>query len=173
MWPSYVPVVQELLAAAVGGSWSERNAAVGQALGSSFRSLASDLRVEIQPPAGEVRQVKLTGEGDYLGWSYSETDQSGVYVAKLGPPLSRSESYAVNVDTAESDLTKLDLSELRSDEVWPNMSFEYNTNWQNLDERPSGEISRRATFHRYLLYGVLFLIFTESLLAWQFGRRTA
>jgi hypothetical protein len=164
--------VQELLAAAVGGTWAERNAAVGQAVGNSFRSLA-DVRIDIQPPEGEARQVRVTGEGDYVGWSYAETDQSGVYVAKLGPPLSHNETYAVNVDTAESDLTKLDLAELRSDEVWPGVSFEYNTNWQNLDERPSGEISRRATFHRYLLYGVLGLIFAETLLAWRFGRRTS
>ncbi len=80
----------------------------------------------------------------------------------------RNESFAVNVDTAESDLTKLDLAELRSDEVWPGISFEYNTSWQNLDERPSGEISRRATFHP--LYGCWDY---GVLLAWCFGRETA
>jgi hypothetical protein len=173
MWPSYVPIVQELLAAAVGGSWSERNVGVGQTLGSDLRTVATDVRIDVQPPEGEARQVKLAGEGEYGSWSFAETDLSGVYVAKLGPPLSRNESYAVNVDTAESDLTKLELAELKSDEVWPNISFEYNTNWQNLDERPTGEISRRATFHRWLLYGVLGLIFTETLLAWQFGRRSS
>ncbi len=173
MWPSYVPVVQELLSAAVGGSWSERNAEVGQMLGNTLRSPATDVRIDIQPPEGEARQVKLGGEGDYAAWSYGETDTSGVYVAKLGPPLSRNESYAVNVDTAESDLTKLDLAELKSDEVWPNINFDYITSWQNLDEQPTGEISRRATYHRYLLYSVLGLIFAETLLAWQFGRRTA
>lgn len=173
MWPSFLPVVQELLAAAVGGSWTERNAAVGQTLGNSFRSLASDVRIDVQPPEGDVRQVKPAGEGDYTAWNFSETEISGMYVTRFGPPVSRNESYAVNVDTAESDLTKLELSELRSDEVWPGISFEYNTNWQNLDERPNAEISRRATFHRFLLYGVLALIFTESLLAWQFGRRSA
>jgi hypothetical protein len=78
----------------------------------------------------------------------------------------------VNVNTSESDLTKLELAELRGDEVWPGIDFDYETNWQNLDAQPSGEISRRATFHRWLLYSVLSLLFVESVLAWRFGHRT-
>jgi hypothetical protein len=94
-----------------------------------------------------------------------------VYVAQFGAPVSRNESFAVNVDTAESDLTKLELAELRGDEVWPGIPFAYDTTWQNLDERPSAEISRRASLHRWLLWGVFGLLFTESLMAWRFGRR--
>jgi hypothetical protein len=171
MWPSYVPIVQELLSAAVGGRLNERNVAVGQSIGAAVRTAASDVKLNVRPPLGEVKQAKLISEGDYSAWSFQETDQSGLYVAQFGVPLSRNETFAVNVDTKESDLTKLELAELRGDEVWPGINFDYETNWQNLDEKPSGEISRRAGLHRFLLYGVLGLLLAETILAWQFGRR--
>ena len=173
MWPSFVPIVQELLSAAVGGRLDERNVEVGEALGNSVRTVASDVRLDVRPPQGEARQVRLGVDGDYSAWSFSETDLSGLYVAQFGAPISRNDTFAVNVDTAESDLTKLELAELRGEEVWPGIDFAYETNWQNLDEAPSGEISRRAGLHRWLLYGVLGLLLTETLLAWQFGRRSA
>jgi hypothetical protein len=173
MWPSYVPIVQELLAAAVGGKLQERNVEVGQALGNSVRTLASEVKLDVRPPVGDVRPLKLESEGDYARWSFGDTDSSGLYVAQFGPPVSRNETFAVNVDTRESDLTKLEAAELRGEEVWPGINFHYETNWQNLDEAPSGEISRRAGLHRWLLVGVLGLLLTETVLAWRFGRRTA
>jgi hypothetical protein len=135
------------------------------------RTLASDVQLDIRPPQGDGKSVKVAAEGDYGEWSFGETDQSGLYVARFGPPVSRNDTYAVNVDTRESDLTKLEAAELRGDEVWPGIDFAYETNWQNLDEVPGGEISRRAGLHRWLLMGVFGLLITESLLAWQFGRR--
>jgi hypothetical protein len=144
---------------------------VGQVLGTAVRTLATDIKVEVRPPQGDPKPVKLSAEGDYSQWSFAETDQSGPYVAQFGPPLSRSEAFAVNVDTAESDLTKLDVAELRSD-VWPGINFAYDTSWQNIDETPSGEITRRAGLHRWLLGAVLGLLFLETVLAWAFGRRS-
>jgi hypothetical protein len=173
MWPSYVPIVQELLAAAVGGKLQERNIEVGQPLASSVRTLASDVQLTVRPPAGEARPSKLESEGDYARWSFGDTDQSGLYVAQFSAPVSRNDTFAANVDTRESDLTKLDAAELRGEDLWPGINFDYETNWQDLDEGPSGEISRRAGLHRWLLVGVLGLLLAETVMAWRFGRRTA
>jgi hypothetical protein len=131
------------------------------------------VQLTVRPPAGEARPSKLESEGDYARWSFGDTDQSGLYVAQFSAPVSRNDTFAANVDTRESDLTKLDAAELRGEDLWPGINFDYETNWQDLDEGPSGEISRRAGLHRWLLVGVLGLLLAETVMAWRFGRRTA
>ena len=49
--------------------------------------------------------MALDSEGSR--WTYADTHQSGVYRVQLSAPVSRDEAFAVNVDTTESDLTKV------------------------------------------------------------------
>src|SRR5690606_21832471 len=98
MWASYVPIVQELLAMAVSGQLEQRNLQVGQPLGTSVRTLASDLRLDIRKPSGETEPARLTTSGDLGQWSFADTLQSGIYAAEFGAPLSRRDTFAVNID---------------------------------------------------------------------------
>jgi hypothetical protein len=170
MWPSYVPIVQELLAAAVSGQAGEHNLLVGQSLGSSVRAAVGDIEVEVQPPAGGKDLVRVAISPDHSRWEYTQTMQSGAYRARLGPPVSRDELFAVNVNTAESDLTRLEVDDLRSN-VWPDVDFSYSTVWQDLSAKPDDQISRRANLNRWFLYPVLAMLLLEPLLAWWFGRQ--
>lgn len=170
LWPSYVPMVQELLAYAIGGQMEQRNLRVGDPLGGSLTTPV-DAPLTLQLPDGRSEQLRPQNEGSNGVWSYSDTSQSGIYTAKFPPPMSQSEAYAVNVDTAESDLAHLTAKELR-DEVWPGVSFVHQTTWENLDEQPSTRASRRNGLPKGLLYAVLGLLLAETYLAWRFGHHT-
>jgi hypothetical protein len=105
-------------------------------------------------------------------WSFSDTSTSGTYTARLGPPISRSEVFAVNVDTVESDLTKLTPEQFRN-QVLPGVPFVHRTSWENSDDRPVAQTTPRSGLPNGLLYVVLGLLFAETYLAWRFGHHTA
>jgi len=104
-----------------------------------------------------------------------------MYTARFDAPVSRSELFAVNVDTVESDLTKLTTEQLREG-LWSGIPFE--TSREGLDEEPLPRIGGTAVggtaaggttagghgmLSEELLYVVLGLVFLETLLAWRFG----
>ena len=168
VWPSYVPVVQELLAYAVGGQTGQRNVEVGQPLGATVPTAAAGLPLEIQTPDGPAQEIRPRTEGDETGWTYEDTTDSGIYTVQFGSPLARTESYAVNVDTVESDLAKLTPEELR-DEVLPDVPFVCQTSWDAGDEEPVAPIRRSGGLAKALLYAALVLLLVETFLAWRFG----
>jgi len=169
--PGYLPVVREALAYAMGEQIVERNAEVGEALGATLSADAADVPPWVQRPDGRREEARLhTGEGS-IAWSYSDTSTSGVYIAQFGPPISRGDAFAVNVDPVESDLARIGPDELRH-EVWPEVPFIHQTTWQNLDERPPVRIARRSGLSKGLIYAVLVLLFVETFLAWRFGHHT-
>ena len=163
-WPSFVPLVQELVALAVGGQVADHNVEVGQSLGESLEALATRATVGVTDPAGETEDVRLVLDGSSSRWSYGDTQQSGVYHVSIGAPVGRDEDFAVNVDTAESNLAKLTPEELPR---------EFTTHRQSgLGDVDSPGIHQRSGIHKGLLYCVLGLLFAETFLAWRFGRAT-
>jgi len=168
IWPSFVPVVQELLAYAIGEQLQQRNLRVGETLGASVSTPASDAPLTVESPGGRSEAVRLQTEGDYSAWSYSGTDTSGIYTARFGPPISSSDAFAVNVDPVEGDLTRLSPDQLR-DEIWSDVPFVHSTSWENVDDEPVTPIRRRGGLPKMLLYAVLGLLLLETFLAWRFG----
>ncbi len=161
-WPSFVPLVQEILSLAVRGQMIEHNVQVGEMLGDSLEALATRAPVNVTPPNGAREAVRMATDAQSSHWSYGDTQQSGVYRVEIGPPVSREEAFAVNVDTAESDLTKLPVDELPK---------EFKTHRRsNADEVDMSSLGRRSGLHKLLLYGALGLLFGETFLAWWFGR---
>lgn len=171
VWLSYVPIVQELVAEAVHGKIDQRNLRVGQTLAGDVRAAPSEGVVSVSTPAGETKPVRLASDGGLNRWSFGEPEQSGVYRVEFGPPLLHEELFAVNIDPAESDLTKITPEELR-DEVWPGVPFEP-YGWQASPGSPATPITRRDSLHRWLLLAALVLVLTEPALACWLGRRSA
>ena len=169
---AYLPIVQELLALAVRGQQAEHNVLVGQPLSDALRNLAGQNTIQIKPPGGDPSSVRLKAEGDYSEWTFSDTSASGIYLASLPGPQMPSESFGVNVDTAESDLAKLEPAELR-ERVWAGVPFQLRNDWQDLNLESDEAIVRRNTLHQFVLLAVLGLLFLETLLALLFGRRAA
>ena len=164
-WPSYVPIVQELLALAVSGQTGEHNVMVGQAIGDTVSVSATQAPLALRTADGRQEQLRLTVDAEGSRWAFGDTNYSGVYTASLGPPVARDKTFCVNVDTTESDLARIDPAELPK---------QFTTNRQaNLDQQAAANVSRHSGLHRGLLYCVLGLLFLETFLAWRFGHPTS
>ena len=80
---------------------------------------------------------------------YEATNRSGIYELAIGPPINRTEWYAVNVDPRESSLDYVDQEELEND-LLPGVAIEYLTQWQDgprrLDrQRTKGQVGSWLT----------------------------
>ena len=170
MWPSYVPIVQQLLNFAIGGRASQRSALVGQSLGGIVPASSVGMSGTMQTSDGRREPLQLRAESDATAWSFDGTATSGIYTAQFGKSAESSELLAVNVDTVESNLEKLTEEQLRA-EVLPGVAFDYQTTWEAAADASSGVIGRRATLARPLLYAVLAMLFVETFLAWKYGAR--
>jgi hypothetical protein len=172
LWPSFPPLVHEMLSLAVRGRAAERNVTVGQTLGDSYRGGVTQTPISIRTPPGDTSTVRATPDGEYSQWSMGDTPLSGVYAVSLPVPISRQELFAVNVDTSESDLARLEPGEL-GQRIWSGIPFVERTEWQDLNDTPGEAIVRRQAFHLYLLLAALVVLISETILAAYFGRRAA
>jgi hypothetical protein len=165
-WPSFPPLVQEMLALAVGDRFDNRNVAVGQPIGSAINSAAVGIPLDVKPPDRPSERVRLTLEpgGDSSAWTFAATETSGVYKAEFGEPINETQLFAVNVDTRESDLARIS-----RDELPPELSREVET--ADRDVSSAALAGPRWHLYRWLLGLVLALLVTETWLAWRFGNR--
>ncbi len=78
MWPSFVPIVQELLLFAIHGRMQEHNLLVGQPLGGLLPQ-GRVSAIEVRLPSGEAKRAALSGDGSDRTWSFNDTMQSGIF----------------------------------------------------------------------------------------------
>lgn len=168
VWPSFLPLVQELVAYCVGGQSRPRNLEIGQPLAGAWPTPAAGLTLSMHRPDGDEESVRLAAEGDYGVFSYLDTTTSGIYSAHTNTSLARTQLFAVNLDTAESDLTPLTHDELRGS-VFSGVPFVYQTNWSGPEHRAAGRASHPGALHMELLYAALALLLAETFLAWRLG----
>jgi hypothetical protein len=161
-WPSFPPLVQEMLALAVRGRSAGRNVLVGEDLEGVVHNSLGDVLLTLVKPDGRDERVSLTIDGQDSRWIWSEAHTSGIYEARFGPPRNESQLLAVNVDTRESNLERLDEDLLPS-------QFARDYHGGDLDA-PKLPSSPRAQLFQYLLAFMLVLLIGESFLAWLFGR---
>jgi hypothetical protein len=164
--PSYPPVMEAMILQAAAGKLAERNVRVGQPLDQALPASGAEAAVTVLVPDGRSLPSKLQADGGVSRLHFEDTDLSGAYQVKIGPPLAQEVAFAANPDPAESDPAKLDRAGL-ADAV-PGWDFAYLTNWRELTGN-AASVSRRGELHRSLLYGVLVLLIVESVLAWKFG----
>lgn len=163
-WPSFPPLVQEMLAHAVRRRFEARNVLVGEPLEGSLPGARPSAALTIRTPSGEAERVAVQHAGQSSTWSFSGTVFSGVYVANSGSPGNQDQRYAANVNTRESDLNRFD-SDLLPGQFDPEF---------HIDKVVGGLPSTKpAQYFRYILGLVLVLLLTETTLAWHFGNASA
>jgi hypothetical protein len=168
LWPSFVPLVQEILSFAASGQGQQRNLLAGEPLGGALPAPAGDVPVVVRNPRGRSEPVRPQIDGEGNSWTYADTASSGVYSVQFGPPLAKTEAFAVNVDPAESDLRTITADELQSD-VWPDLPFAHQTTWEHSDQPALARAGRSSKFPGGLLCGVFVLLLVETVLARRFG----
>ena len=140
--------------------------------GSASRSTSRSPPRRAAPPSrspGPTRSrapAKLKPSGDVSLFHYEDTDLSGAYFAKFGPPLAMTSTFAANPDPIESDPFKLDRAGLA--EAVPNWTFSLLDNWKDLTSN-AASVGRRGELHRPLLWALLTLLIVEAVAAWRFG----
>jgi len=168
-WPihrSYVPVMQKIVLRASAGKLADLNIRVGQPFDRSFPAAGAGAAVTVVPPKGQPVVTKLKPAGGVSDFHFEQTELSGRFQLKIGPPLALESSFAANTDPAESDLTKLDRTALS--EILPGWKFLYLTSSKELTADASA-VGRRGELHHALLCGLLLMLLVESILAWKFG----
>jgi hypothetical protein len=126
-WPSFLPLVREVLAYSLSGTLDSQQQLVGTPI-TSRRALAAGVdmaALQIKDPEGRTKSVSLDASAADRTWSYDDPRHAGIYTL-LGLPGGDLPKFALNVNTAESDLRKLDASELPPE-------IEVRTSWQNAD----------------------------------------
>lgn len=168
--PSYPPVMEQLVLQAASGRAAERNVRVGQPLDQALPESGASAVVTVVLPGGRSVPSKLQAAGGVSLLHFEDTELSGPYQVKVGPPLATESTFAANPDPAESDPAKLDRAGLAA--AVPGWTFAYMTNWKELTG-DAGGVSRRGEFHRPLLYALIAFLLLESFLAWRFGHHAS
>ncbi len=162
-WPSFLPMIRELLAYAASGAQSQGEPLVGMPLVSTLSTRPSGDVISVTRPDGTTDSASVTSSPTGWQWAYDRTNVSGIYQA-TGPSSAESQPFAVNVDTREGNLTKADAKQLPPELL-------VRDTWQNATSAAtSGGLLSHSGWHRSLLWCALALLFAESLLAWRFGR---
>jgi hypothetical protein len=164
--PSWVPVMEAMIAEAASGRSAEINVRVGQPLVRSFSSAAAGTEAEVRLPSGKVETVTLTPDGDVSTLKFVDTMRAGSYSATIGPPVSRTVPFGVNPETIESDLSHLDSTALKAS--FPKWSFLYDNDWRPYQESAAA-VGDRGELHRVMLWAILVLLILETILAVAFG----
>lgn len=186
LWPSYVPLIQEMLDFLIRGQLERQNVAVGEPLAGTLPPNAGEISLAVRDPQGRIETVRSRREDNLNTWSFADTWTSGVYSVESATGASRGDDadagrrgetvsrrrqaslFAVNVDPAESDLTPLAVEQLEN-EVWPGLPVVYQTAWEHSGGRTPVGPGRSSPWAKNLLGGVLVLLLVETFLARRFG----
>src|SRR5690606_17311290 len=80
---NFVPLVRELLKAALVGQFRHRNLEVGQSLQGVAPRHAIGEQVAITTPWSESASAAITADGDRGHWSFVDTSEAGIYSAQV------------------------------------------------------------------------------------------
>jgi len=160
-WPSYLPMVQEMLAVAVAGQETQHNLRVGQSITEPIEPAVAKAPLAMALPDGRREELRATTDADGARWSLADTSTSGVYTLEPGSASARESKFAVNVDTMESNLARIDPADLPK-------GFTMNRA-ADLEEVDQDLAAHRGSLSKMLLYAALGLLFAETCLAWRFG----
>jgi hypothetical protein len=164
LWPSFVPLMQEMVDYCAEGRFRRHNETIGQTIDLLISAPTVHHSASVRSPDGRQRALPLRTIGDDSILHDSDTNQSGFYTVMLDPPTVKP-MFAVNLNTAESNLARVEASELRNTR-WPGVSFVYDKAWQEPRLSKSPELtSQNRSLHLGLLYAVLALLLIELLLA--------
>jgi hypothetical protein len=171
LWPSFLPLVHEIVHFGVSGRWGDRQRLVGESLTETLPATAADVDVAVVAPDGQMQSTRTLRDEQTSRFAFELTPLQGVYEVSFAHPVSRTELFAVNVDTRESNLARYDRDELAG-ELLAGVDFAYQTDSSGDESTPgaAANASRDVSLARWLLYALLYLVFAEQLLAWDFRK---
>ena len=161
-WPSFVPIVRELVRYTSGASAEASPRLVGQPI-TAARGHAFNMGVKVVRPDETVADAEQPAGAD--SWEYVRTDRAGFYTMKLPGDEQPIQVSEVNSPPAESDTSRL-----RPADLPPAIAIRQ-ADWQASAAAP--ELIRPVGIHRHLILAAIALALLETWLACQFGRGAA
>lgn len=167
--PTFPVIVQQLWQAAVAGRLQERNVLVFEAFGGDLSEAGYDERVQVELPAATPLDpaapppVSITPDSQAATWSFANTERSGIYRASADS-LAQTKTYAANVNTRESDLSRINPEELP-------LGFLARDSVTDTSDDTLAVEAPPAPAHQSILWLVMALVFSEVSLAWWLGNR--
>jgi hypothetical protein len=163
-WPSFPPLVHTLLESGTRGRARNRTVSVGEPLTADLPRETVGSTLTVTTPTGREERVPVRVEGTGRRWFYNGTETSGVYRA-AGEKQDAAQLFAVNVDTVESDLSRVDRDAL------PEAFGKPPAIGQTIAAGTSS--GNGWPLFRALLCAVLLLVLAETVIAWRFGGAAA
>ncbi len=163
-WPSFPPLVQEILEFAIRGIAEVRNVQVGEPIGDRVPQEAVNAQLIVSGPhsiGGAGGRVNVLDAGEYSDWAFDQTWWSGAYEAKFAAPASVTQFFAANVDTSESSLDRFD-SELLPSQIQRTLEGQ-------TAETAVIPATGQSKYFRLFLGMVLMLLIVETIYAWYIG----
>ncbi len=162
-WPSFVPLMQQLVQSTLSDTTANHNLTVGQRIEGTIIADGATSLVRIARPDGgesELQASDIEAKGQ-RSWSYRSTNNRGVYQASAAN--SAVQPYAVNIRPVESELRSVQTEQLpKSPE---RTASQVVSKISRTDTQLSNHIAQ------WLLGLLAMLLVTESCLAWHLGRR--
>src|SRR5690606_29838388 len=78
-WPSFVPLVQEMLALTAGTALAAQNGLVGETLDDEVRWVATRQSLTMKLPTGREEPIRISTDEQGSRWAFSDTYYSGPY----------------------------------------------------------------------------------------------
>jgi hypothetical protein len=168
LWPSFLPLVQEMVSFCMEGEFKQHNLEVGDQMIVTSHTASVDVPIIVQTPDGRSQTAKqLASDGNKMLF-VTETSRSGIYSIEFGQSSEPNRLYAVNVDTAESNLAQLSPDELQED-IWRDVTFLHQTTWRDIGRPQVAASLVRTDLQIKFLYVVLSLLILETFISWRFG----
>jgi hypothetical protein len=179
--PSYLPMVHRIFSNLAASSLVRATLNVGERFQTRRSEWAEDIRIFIPDETNSSIKKTLSGSSEsregYL-LSYDETDLSGVYkiVMRSAPredeaakgPVEKTDYFAVNVDTAESDLRRATQDDFR--QFLSDLPLKFATYGDAVKFGADEAGTDTEFWWKFLLLAVLGLLVLETALAQIFGK---
>jgi hypothetical protein len=165
--PVFLPMVHQVVAYLASGADGTRNGKVGQPLVKPLPLSEAGKRVTVQEPGGASTTLKPLVDQRGALVTLENPRSAGFY--ELAVAGGTKDTFAVNRDTAESDLRGMDQDSLKR--LLPVREW----TWIKLDEDLVSALNQSRQgieLWRHLLLTALVLMVLETMLAQLFGRRS-
>jgi hypothetical protein len=162
-WPSFLPIVREMLLYAMGPADALGARRVGEPIGASAPDGTFGQEVRIERPDKQVDTVSLSDFPGGLVWTYDQTELSDVYTVTVHDHVQK---FALNINPEESDLTRISQEELP-----PELRIQKDGQAENAST--THQPMQFAGFEHALLYMAILLALLDVGLAWLFRKGVA
>ncbi|MFP6751415.1 MAG: BatA domain-containing protein [Pirellulaceae bacterium] len=111
-WPSFLPLVQEMVVLAMHREQLQHNLEVGGLVRGRVPEGVSHGDVQIVTPQGAAERLAIQELTGGLRWAFDRTSWSGLYEVRYEGPSPGTDMFAVNLDPRESAMLKIPSGQL-------------------------------------------------------------